>query len=75
MSLRFRLELLAQQLADACFMLVPRRRPSVQALQQCRLVSHRGEHDNRHVRENTLAAFRAVADAGIWGVKWARPSP
>jgi len=51
-------------------MLLPRRRPSRQALRQCRLVSHRGEHDNRNVRENTLAAFRAVASAGIWGIEF-----
>lgn len=70
MSLRFRLESLAQKLADFTFMLLPRRRPGRQALQQCRLVSHRGEHDNRIVRENTLAAFRTVADAGIWGIEF-----
>ena len=70
MSLRFRLENLAQRLVDFAFMLLPRPRPSRQALMQCRLVSHRGEHDNRRVRENTLAAFRAVADAGIWGIEF-----
>lgn len=70
MSLRYRLENLAQQLVDFTFMLLPRPRPSRQALEQCRLVSHRGEHDNRQLRENTLAAFRAVADAGIWGIEF-----
>ncbi|MDH3761454.1 MAG: glycerophosphodiester phosphodiesterase family protein [Gammaproteobacteria bacterium] len=57
-------------------MLIPRKRPSRQRLMDCRLVSHRGEHDNRRTRENTLAAFRAVAAAGIWGiefdVRWTR---
>jgi glycerophosphoryl diester phosphodiesterase len=57
-------------------MLIPRKRPSRQRLADCRLVSHRGEHDNRRTRENTLAAFRAVAEAGIWGiefdVRWTR---
>jgi glycerophosphoryl diester phosphodiesterase len=42
----------------------------------CRLVSHRGEHDNRRVRENTTAAFDRVRDAGLWGleldVRWTR---
>lgn len=76
MSLRFQLERLAQEFVDFCFMLIPRRQPSRQALTDCRLVSHRGEHDNRRVRENTLVAFRTVAAAGIWGiefdVRWTR---
>ena len=70
MVLRFHLEQAAQRLIDFCFMLIPRRRPSKQALLECKIVSHRGEHDNRRVRENTLAAFRAVAAAGIWGVEF-----
>lgn len=70
MSARFYLALAAQRIVDLCFMLLPRRRPSKQALTECRIVSHRGEHDNRRVRENTLAAFRAVAAAGIWGVEF-----
>ena len=70
MSARFYLDLAVQRIVDFCFMLIPRRRPSKQALTECRIVSHRGEHDNRQVRENTLAAFRAVAAAGIWGIEF-----
>ena len=74
--LRARLESMAQTLADFFFMLLPRPRPSPQALENCRLVSHRGEHDNRTRRENTLAAFDAAARAGVWGlefdVRWSR---
>ena len=70
------LELIAQRLADSCFLLVPRRRPAQQALRDCKIISHRGEHDNRHVRENTMAAFTRVAAAGVWGieldVRWTR---
>ncbi len=61
---------LAQRAADLCLMLWPRRRPSRDALEHCRIVSHRGEHDNRRLRENTLAAFAAAADAGSWGVEF-----
>jgi glycerophosphoryl diester phosphodiesterase len=61
---------------DFYFMLMPRRRPARQALQDCKIISHRGEHDNRRVRENTLAAFAPVAAAGCWGlefdVRWTR---
>ena len=65
-----------QLLADLVYMSLPRRRPSQQALLDCKLVSHRGEHDNRQVRENTLAAFTRVQEAGVWGiefdVRWTR---
>ena len=64
------LELLLLRLVDFCFMLIPRARPSHEVLRECRIVSHRGEHDNRRIRENTLAAFRAVAAAGIWGIEF-----
>ena len=70
------LELIAQQLADFYFRLVPRRQPSQQALQNCKIISHRGEHDNRQVRENTMAAFARISAAGGWGiefdVRWTR---
>jgi len=50
--------------------------PSPERLSACRIVSHRGEHDNRRVMENTLAAFDASARAGVWGiefdVRWTR---
>lgn len=65
-----------QKVVDLLYMSLPRRRPSLQALQACKLVSHRGEHDNRQVRENTLAAFDRVHAAGVWGieldVRWTR---
>ncbi len=56
--------------ADAAMALLPRRRPERAALERCRIVSHRGEHDNRGVRENTLAAFAAARDAGVWGIEF-----
>ena len=68
--------LVAQRLADTWFRLLPRRRPSRQALLDCKIISHRGEHDNRQVKENTLAAFTRVAATGGWGiefdVRWTR---
>ena len=72
----FYFNLALQKLLDLVYMSLPRRRPSLQALSQCKLVSHRGEHDNRQVRENTLAAFERVKNAGVWGiefdVRWTR---
>ncbi|MDJ0776810.1 MAG: glycerophosphodiester phosphodiesterase family protein [Gammaproteobacteria bacterium] len=68
--LRFRLELAAQWLADQLFAAWPRSRPSRARLQACKIISHRGEHDNRRVRENTLAAFDAARAGGVWGIEF-----
>ncbi len=57
-------------LIDFVCMLVPRRRPSREAMADCRIISHRGEHNNRSVRENTLAAFTPAAEAGCWGLEF-----
>jgi glycerophosphoryl diester phosphodiesterase len=76
MQILYTLEQIAQRLADVWFMSIPRRQPSSQALLECKIISHRGEHDNRQVKENTMAAFARVAEAGGWGieldVRWTR---
>lgn len=63
-------------LADLWFGLIPRTRPARQALADCKIISHRGEHDNRRTFENTMAAFTRAAEAGCWGleldVRWTR---
>lgn len=64
-----RLTELAQRASDFVMAIIPRRRPDAQALAACRIVSHRGEHDNRTRRENTMAAFRAAEAAGVWGLE------
>ncbi len=48
---------------------VPQRVPDQGALDRCKLISHRGEHDNDCVPENTLQAFQDAADAGVWGIE------
>ncbi len=47
----------------------PRRAAAARRLATAALVSHRGEHDNRRVFENTLAAFDRAAAAGVWGLE------
>lgn len=54
---------------DGIMARIPRPTPDRDALRDCRLVSHRGEHDNREVMENTLAAFGRARDAGVWGIE------
>lgn len=49
--------------------IIPRAIPEREVLQRCKIISHRGEHDNKHVMENTLAAFAIARDAGVWGIE------
>ena len=62
--------------ADAATRWFPRRRPPGERLEECRIVSHRGDFDNRSIFENTLPAFDRIAAAGVWGiefdVRWTR---
>ena len=69
MDIRYLIEQSTQRLADLVFTLLPRRRPSMKTLLNCKIVSHRGEHDNRLVKENTMAAFERVLEAGVWGIE------
>jgi glycerophosphoryl diester phosphodiesterase len=69
-KLIFYLERTLLALVNLGFMLIPRRRPTREALLDCKIISHRGEHDNRRVRENTLAAFAPAAEAGCWGLEF-----
>jgi len=69
MTIRYHLEILLQLLADTVFAVIPRPEPAVSTLLNCKIVSHRGEHDNKSVKENTLAAFDRVLNQGIWGIE------
>lgn len=54
----------------------PAAMPTREQLAACRLVSHRGECDNRRVFENTCAAFEPLRGTGVHGiefdVRWTR---
>lgn len=76
MKTSFQIETLLQRLADIVYAGIPRSRPSLRSLQNCKIISHRGEHDNNSVMENTIAAFDRVVERGVWGieldVRWTR---
>jgi glycerophosphoryl diester phosphodiesterase len=50
--------------------------PANDRLKQCKLISHRGDYDNQHVFENTVAAFDRASAGGVWGIeldlRWTR---
>ena len=70
MELPAGVEKLLLQCIDFIYMLMPRHVPEPDALRSCKIVSHRGEHDNINVYENTLAAFDRALALGIWGVEF-----
>lgn len=55
---------------DAFFKRWPQQLPDRDHLDRCRIISHRGEHDNRTVFENTVSAFQAAASAAVWGIEF-----
>jgi len=71
-----RVETVFHRMADAICRRWPQSVPRADHLNTCRIISHRGEHDNQACFENTLAAFDQAAAAGVWGleldVRWTR---
>lgn len=61
---------------DGIFACIPRGLPARDPLAAGRIISHRGQHDNKSVFENTLPAFDAALAHGVWGlecdVRWTR---
>jgi len=55
---------------DAWAALRPQPIPANLLLQHCKIVSHRGEHDNQTVYENTIPAFERSKRAGVWGIEF-----
>ncbi len=56
-------------IVDGFMAVIPRSVPTGAALQHCKLVAHRGDHDGILVRENTLRAFDNASNAGVWGIE------
>jgi len=69
MTIRYHFDKLLQLLVDGVFAGIPQPKPTISDLRNCKIVSHRGEHDNKIVKENTLAAFDRVLHQGIWGIE------
>jgi glycerophosphoryl diester phosphodiesterase len=63
------IEIVVTHALDGLFAGIPRFLPTVEDLQTCRIISHRGEHDNQTVFENTLPAFDAALTHGVWGIE------
>jgi glycerophosphoryl diester phosphodiesterase len=55
---------------DLFFRIWPQPFPGHDRLKACKIVSHRGEHDNRLIFENTIEAFDLAWQKGIWGIEF-----
>jgi len=64
-----RLQKAAMALTDRYMQMLTRKTPDRSALENCKIVSHRGEHDNVDVFENTLPAFDIARKNGVWGIE------
>lgn len=64
------------KLIDGFFSIWPQPSPGSKRLRHCKIISHRGEHDNKTIFENTLEAFDGSEAAGVWGfecdLRWTR---
>jgi glycerophosphoryl diester phosphodiesterase len=70
MNIGFWLEKWFLQGVDLCYEKMPQFFPDIEKLKQCKIISHRGEHDNKKVYENTIPAFDRVNEAGVWGIEF-----
>ena len=58
------------KICDLIFALIPQEVPSFENLQKCKIISHRGQHDNVEIVENTFNAFDiALNTKGVWGIE------
>lgn len=64
------LEAQLRQILDYFYARWPQSIPSTDRLQQCKIISHRGDHDNLTVFENTFPAFDRAKAIGVWGIEF-----
>jgi len=55
---------------DFFFKLWPQPFPGHGRLKACKIVSHRGEHDNSMILENTIESFDLAYEKGVWGIEF-----
>jgi glycerophosphoryl diester phosphodiesterase len=48
--------------------IIPRKTPTLNQFKNAKVMAHRGIH-NRHIKENTLAAFQKALEAKVWGIE------
>jgi glycerophosphoryl diester phosphodiesterase len=64
------IEPLFLRMVDRCFAHLPQPIPSKESLKTVTIFSHRGEHDNLYIIENSMAAFKRAYAAGVGGIEF-----
>ena len=70
MKISHELEERIRQIIDLLYAHWPQAVPDRGRLQHCKIISHRGDYDNRNIFENTVAAFDRVKAQGVWGIEF-----
>ncbi len=70
MAIPYFIEKQFHRIVNLGYAYIPQPSPDKDRLKSCRIVSHRGEHDNRQILENTFPAFDLVMENGIWGIEF-----
>ena len=70
MKILHTLQVQTRQILDRFYGRWPQTVPDRDRLRHCKIISHRGDYDNRNIFENTLAAFDRAKDHGIWGIEF-----
>ncbi len=76
MNLHPKLERFLMTSCDQFFSAFPQKRPAKKLLEDCLIISHRGIHDQREIKENTMEAFKLAEEKGVYGIeldfRWTR---
>lgn len=70
MTIPYWIENLFHKCVDTAYANIPQPFPGKDRFASCKLISHRGEHDNKLIIENTIEAFDTVARSEIWGIEF-----
>ena len=69
MNLHPKLERFLMTSCDQFFSAFPQKRPAKKLLEDCQIISHRGIHDQREIKENTMDAFVLAEEKGVYGIE------
>ena len=70
MKILHTLQVQTRLILDRFYARWPQPIPARDRLLHCKIISHRGDYDNRNIFENTLAAFDRAKRQGIWGIEF-----
>ena len=70
MKISHTLQVQTRQILDRFYARWPQAVPDRDRLRHCKIISHRGDYDNRNIFENTIAAFDRAKAQDVWGIEF-----